>query len=65
MLLATNAGYAKAYNDTMGALGDAEAATDRAIAKAQKALEEAQQRLEQTLTRTAIAIRKWPDRAAC
>jgi hypothetical protein len=53
MLLATNPGYAKAYNHTMGALGDAEAATDRAITKAQKALEEAQQRLEQTLTRTA------------
>lgn len=54
MLLATNPGYAKLYNDTMGALGDAEAATDRAIAKAQKALEDAQQRLEQTLSRAAM-----------
>lgn len=57
MLLATNAGYAKIYNDTMGALCDAEAATDRAIAKAQKALDEARQQLEQTLTRAA----KLPD----
>jgi cell division septum initiation protein DivIVA len=57
MLLATNPGYAKLYNDTMGALGDAEAATDRAIAKAQKALDEARQQLEQTLTRAA----KLPD----
>lgn len=54
MLLATNPGYAKLYNDTMGALGDAEAATDRAIAKAQKALEDAQQQLEQTLSRAAM-----------
>lgn len=53
MLLATNAGYAKAYNDTMGALGDAEAATDRAIVKAQKALEDAQQQLEKTVSRAA------------
>lgn len=57
MLLATNSGYAKLYNDTMGALGDAEAATDRAIAKAQKALDEARQQIEQTLTRAA----KLPD----
>lgn len=54
MLLATNPAYAKLYNDTMDALGDAEAATDRAIAKAQKALEDAQQRLEQTLSRAAM-----------
>lgn len=53
MLLATNPGYAKLYNDTMGALSDAEDATDRAIAKAQKALDEAQQRLEHTLSRAA------------
>lgn len=53
MLLATNPGYAKLYNDTMDDLGDAEAATDRAIAKAQKALQEAQQQLEQTLNRAA------------
>lgn len=57
MLLATNPGYANIYNDTMGALGDAEAATDRAIVKAQKALQEAQQQLEQTLNRSA----KLPD----
>lgn len=57
MLLATNPGYAKLYNDTLGALGDAEAATDRAIAKAQKAFEEAQQQLEQTIARAA----KLPD----
>lgn len=54
MLLATNPAYAKLYSDTMVALGDAEAATDRAIAKAQKALEDAQQRLEQTLSRAAM-----------
>ena len=53
MLLATNPGYAKLYNDTMDDLGDAEAATDRAIAKAQKALQESQQQLEQTLNRAA------------
>lgn len=57
ILLATNAGYAKLYNDTMGALGDAEAATDRAIVKAQKALEDAQQQLEKTESRAA----KLPD----
>lgn len=57
MLLATNPGYANLYNDTMDALGDAEAATDRAIAKAQKALEDAQRQLEQTLSRAA----KLPD----
>ena len=57
MLLATNPGYAKLYNDTLGALGDAEAATDRAIVKAQKALEEAQNLLGQTLNRAA----KFPD----
>ena len=57
MLLATNPGYAKLYNDTMGALGDAEAATDRAIVKAQKALDDAQRQLDQTLTRAA----KLPD----
>lgn len=57
MLMATNPGYAKLYNDTMGALGDAEAATDRAIAKAQKALDDAQQQLEHTLSRAA----KLPD----
>lgn len=53
MLLATNPGYAKAYNDTMGALGEAEVATDRAIVKAQKALEDAQQQLEKTVSRAA------------
>lgn len=57
MLLATNPAYAKLYNDTMDALGDAEAATDRAIAKAQEALEDAQRQLEQTLNRAA----KLPD----
>lgn len=57
MLLATNPAYAKLYNDTMDALGDAEAATDRAIAKAQEALEDAQRQLEQTLSRAA----KLPD----
>jgi hypothetical protein len=57
MLLATNPGYAKLYNDTMSELGDAEAATDRAIAKAQKALEDAQRQVEHTLSRAA----KLPD----
>jgi hypothetical protein len=57
MLLATNPGYAKLYNDTLGDLGDAEAATDRAIAKAQKALDDAQRQLEHTLNRAA----KLPD----
>lgn len=53
MLLATNPGYAKLYSDTLGALGDAEEATDRAIVKAQKALEEAQQQLDHTVNRAA------------
>ena len=57
MLLATNPGYATLYNDTMGALGDAEAATDRAIAKAQKALDDAQRQHDHTLSRAA----KLPD----
>ncbi|MCV0370224.1 hypothetical protein [Filomicrobium sp.] len=52
-LLASNAAYARLYNDTMGLLGDAEDATDRAIAKAQAALEEAQAQLEQTVSRAA------------
>lgn len=33
MLLATNPGYAKAYNNTMDALGDSEKAADDAIEK--------------------------------
>lgn len=33
MLLATNPGYAALYNDTMGALGDAEKAADDALEK--------------------------------
>ena len=53
MLLATTPGYAKLYDDTIGALGVAEAATDRAIAKAQKATDEARQQLEHTLSRAA------------
>lgn len=57
MLMATNAAYAKAYNDTMGVLGDAEDATGRAIVKAEKSLQEAQQQLENTLSRAA----KLPD----
>lgn len=52
-LLASNAAYARLYNDTFALLGDAESATDRAIAKAQVALEEAQAQLEQTLSRAA------------
>jgi len=52
-LLASNAAYARLYNDTFALLGDAEDATDRAIAKAQAALEEAQVQLEQTLSRAA------------
>lgn len=56
-MLAANAGYAKLYNDTLGDLSDAEAATDRAIGKAEAALEEAQQQREQTLRRAA----KLPD----
>jgi len=51
MLLATNPGYAKLYNDTMGDLGDAEDATDRAIVKAETALKAAQDKLEQTRSR--------------
>lgn len=53
MLLATNPAYAKLYSDTMGALGDAEAVTDRAIIKAQQALKDAQQQLDRTLNRAA------------
>lgn len=53
MLLATNPGYATLYNDTMGALGDAEDATDRAIVKAEAALKAAQEKLEQTRSRAA------------
>lgn len=53
MLLATNPAYAQLYNDTLGALGDAEDATDRAIAKAEATLKDAQHQLEQTLNRAA------------
>lgn len=53
MLLATNPGYAALYNDTLGALGDAEDATDRAIVKAEAALKAAQEKLEQTRSRAA------------
>lgn len=53
MLLSTNAAYAKLHNDTMIALGDAEAATDLAIAKAQKAWEEAREQLDHTLSSAA------------
>lgn len=53
MLLATNAAYARLYNDTLSLLRDAEAATERAIAKAQQALDEARTTLEQTLGRAA------------
>ncbi|WP_439543305.1 hypothetical protein [Hyphomicrobium sp.] len=53
MLLATNPGYAALYNDTMGALGDAEDATDRAIVKAEAAHKAAQEKLEQTRSRAA------------
>jgi HPt (histidine-containing phosphotransfer) domain-containing protein len=53
MLMATNPGYAKLYNDTMNALGDAEAATDRAIAKAEAALKAAEEQLEHTRNRAA------------
>lgn len=52
-LLATNPAYAQLYNDTLGDLGAAEAATDRAIAKAEAALKIAQEKLEQTLSRAA------------
>jgi hypothetical protein len=53
MLLATNAAYARLYNDTLSLLRDAEAATERAISKAQQALDEARATLEQTLGRAA------------
>lgn len=53
MLLASNPAYAKLYADTMGLLGDAEDATDRAIVKAQAALDAAQTRRQETLDRAA------------
>ncbi len=55
-MLAANAGYARLYNDTLGDLGDAEDATDRAITKAEAVLAESQQQLEQTLNRAAKLI---------
>jgi hypothetical protein len=53
MLLATNAGYAKIYNDTMGALCDAEKAADDALEKLEAALSKARRETQHMLERAA------------
>lgn len=50
-LLASNAAYAKTYNDTFDALRAAEAATERAIAKMEAARDQAQQDLAEMMGR--------------
>lgn len=57
MLLATNPGYAKAYNNTMDALGDSEKAADDAIEKLEVALTKARRETQDMLERAA----KLPD----
>ena len=53
MLLATNPGYAALYNDTMGALGDAEKAADDALEKLEAALTKARRETQNMLERAA------------
>ena len=53
MLLATNPGYAKAYNNTMDALGDSEKAADDAIEKLEVALTKARRETQDMLERAA------------
>lgn len=53
MLLATNPGYAALYNDTLGALGDAEKAADDALEKLEAALTKARRETQNMLERAA------------